>query len=522
MTQQKKGRRVPRRSVRRNARRFSDLLREDERPIFRSLDDFDESPLELAADLLRRDARRLDCASRRFLRLSVQLLLAAFLGMTTGLVGAAFLASMNWAIEFFLASEKAAESGSFRTLIFLPFAGLAIVFIYKAARQSIDAGTNQVVESLVSDQKPSLWLAPLIFAGSVATQAFGGSAGREGAAIQLGGCVGLGAGRILRLRDAGLRTAIYCGMAGGFASILGAPLTAAVFAVEVGCVGVTYYPAFLPSLVSSAVAASVTHSLGFAPFFHAQPVFPATSFIFILRVLALGALCGLTSMAFCSAIRRTTRSMACRFPNDYVRVVFGGALIVAATSALGVNFYNGTGVFLVERAMQGEARPQDFLFKLLFTAATLGAGYKGGEIVPALAIGSTFGCWIGPILGLDSSLGASLGMVAVFCGATNCPIASLILGVEFFGAENALLFALACAATYMTSGRSGLYKSQRVVFSKASGRVEDERLRSRLQHDLSELDEREKRSSEEAFSQFKSVGKNCWNLEDFLFSERSK
>ena len=520
MTLPKKGLRVSRLTSRWNARRFNELLHEDERPIFRSLDDFDESPLELVGDLLRRDARRLDCASRRFLRLSVQLLFAAFLGLTTGLVGAAFLALMNWAIEFFLASEKAAEFGSFRALTLLPVAGLAIAFIYKAARQSIDAGTNQVVESLVSDRKPSLWLAPLIFASSVATQAFGGSAGREGAAIQLGGCVGLGAGRILRLRDAGLRTAIYCGMAGGFASILGAPLTAAVFAVEVGCVGVMYYPAFLPSLVSSAVAASVTRSLGVAPFFHAQPVFPATSFVFILRVLALGAMCGLTSMTFCSAIRRATLSASRRFPNDYVRVVFGGALIVVATATLGVNLYNGTGVLLIERAMQGDARPQDFLIKILFTAATLGAGYKGGEIVPALAVGSTFGCWIGPVLGLDASLGASLGMVAVFCGATNCPIASLILGVEFFGAENALLFALACAATYMTSGRSGLYKSQRVVFSKASDRVNDERLSPRLQRDLSELDEQKKGSSEEVVSQFKNLGKNCWDLEDFLFSEK--
>ena len=111
-------------------------------------------------------------------------------------------------------------------------------------------------------------------------------------------------------------------------------------------------------------------------------------------------------------------------------------------------------------------------------------------------------------------------MVAVFCGATNCPIASLILGIEFFGAENALLFALGCAATYMSSGRSGLYKSQRVFFSKASDRVDDERLRTRLQHDLSELDEQDKTSREEIISQFKSIGKNCRNLEDFLFSDR--
>ena len=495
------------------------MFRENDRPVLRPFDDFDESPFELARDALRRDASRLEQATRRCLRLSVQLLLAVFLGTATGLVGASFLFSMNWAVEFFLTSEKGATLGGFRFLTALPFVGLAIVFIYKAARLSVDAGTNQVVESLVSDEKPSLWLAPLIFASAVATQMFGGSAGREGAAIQLGGCVGLGAGRVLRLRNAGLKTAIYCGMAGGFSSILGAPLTAAVFAVEVGCVGVMYYPAFLPALVSSAVAASVTRALGFAPFFCAQPAFPATSLLFILRVLALGALCGVASILFCGAIRRATQSMARRFATDYVRILFGGALIVVATCLLGTNRYNGTGVFLVEGATQGEARSYDFLLKLAFTAVTLGAGFKGGEIVPALAVGSTFGCWVGPFLGLDASLGASLGMVAVFCGATNCPIASLILGIEFFGAENALLFALTCAATYMTSGRSGLYKSQRVFFSKATDRVVDERLRPRLQHELLELDNHDAERLEEEVSQFKNIGKNCWNLEKYLFSD---
>lgn len=519
MTSQKKGRLISWLTSRWSARRYEKLLHEDDRIVLRPFDDFDESPFELATDALRRDASRLGQAARRFLRLSVQLLLAVFLGTATGLVGACFLFSMNWASELFLASEKAATSGGFRILTALPFAGLAIVFLYKAARLSVDAGTNQVVESLVSEKKPSLWLAPLIFVSAVVTQVFGGSAGREGAAIQLGGCVGLGAGRVLRLRNAGLKTSIYCGMAGGFSSILGAPLTAAVFAVEVGCVGVMYYPAFLPALVSSAVAASVTRALGLAPFFHAQPVFPATSLLFILRVLALGALCGLASMLFCAAIRRTTQSMARRFPTDYVRVLFGGALIVIATCLLGTNRYNGTGVFLVERATQGDVCGYDFLLKLTFTAVTLGAGFKGGEIVPALAVGATFGCWVGPLLGLDASLGASLGMVAVFCGATNCPIASLILGIEFFGAENALLFALACAATYMSSGRSGLYKSQRVFFSKATDRVVDDRLRTRLQDELSELDDHDVERLEESVSQFKNIGKNCWNLERFLFSD---
>lgn len=493
--------------------------REDARAVSRPFDDFDESPLELATDALRRDEERAGQATRRVLRLTAQLLFASLIGTATGLVGAAFLYSMNTASAFFLASEKTATSGEFRWLLALPFAGLVIVFLYRAAKLSIDAGTNQVIESLVSEKKPSLWLAPLIFVGSTLTQAFGGSAGREGAAIQLGGCVGLGAGRLLRLRSQGLKTAIYCGMAGGFSSILGAPMTAAVFSVEVGCVGVMYYPALLPTLVASAVASGVTRSLGFAPFFHAQPVFPTTSPELILRVLALGLLCGLASMFFCSAIRRATRTMASRFPNDYARVFFGGCLVVAMTALARTDAYNGTGILLVERAAGGDAAPWDFFLKTLFTAATLGAGYKGGEIVPTLAVGATFGGYYGAVLGLDASLGASLGMVAVFCGATNCPIASLILGVEFFGSPNALLFALVCATTYMASGRSGLYGSQRLFFSKASDQIYDPRLSPRLRDEFESLTRRRRAATNLDDAQFKDNRKFCRDLEKFFFSD---
>ena len=326
------------------------------------------------------------------------------------------------------------------------------------------------------------------------TQVCGGSAGREGAALQLGGCVGLGVGRALRFHATGLKMAIFCGMAGGFSAVFGAPLTAAFFAVEVGCVGLVYYPALLPSLVSAAVASGIAKSLGFAPFFCALPVFPSTSALLIARVLLLGLLCGLTSVFFCTAIRVATKSMARRFSNDYWRIIFGGSLVATATVLLGTNAYNGTGALLVERATQGDANLQDFALKILLTAATLGAGFKGGEIVPLLAVGSTFGCAWGELLGIEPSLGAALGMTALFCGATNCPIAALLLGMEFFGAQNALLFALACAATYAVSGRSGLYKSQKLAFSKASGRAVDADWRSYLSGEEEKKKERGARS----------------------------
>ena len=481
------------------ARKFNELWR-----LVDEYDDYSSSMSALPVDAPLKDRlavfsrvakRRANFLASRLLRLFALLLLGAVVGSIAGLVGSAFLWGMNHASQLFLASEEAAaESGYPRLLFALPVVGVAIVALYSVARTSIDAGTNQVVEALVSEKKPSLLLAPLIFASSIMTQVCGGSAGREGAALQLGGCVGLGVGRALRFHATGLKMAIFCGMAGGFSAVFGAPLTAAFFAVEVGCVGLVYYPALLPSLVSAAVASGIAKSLGFAPFFCALPVFPSTSALLIARVLLLGLLCGLTSVFFCTAIRVATKSMARRFSNDYWRIIFGGSLVATATVLLGTNAYNGTGALLVERATQGDANLQDFALKILLTAATLGAGFKGGEIVPLLAVGSTFGCAWGELLGIEPSLGAALGMTALFCGATNCPIAALLVGMEFFGAQNALLFALACAATYAVSGRSGLYKSQKLAFSKASGRAVDADWRSYLSGEEEKKKERGARS----------------------------
>ena len=481
------------------ARKFNELWR-----LVDEYDDYSSSMSALPVDAPLKDRlavfsrvakRRANFLASRLLRLFALLLLGAVVGSIAGLVGSAFLWGMNHASQLFLASEEAAaESGYPRLLFALPVVGVAIVALYSVARTSIDAGTNQVVEALVSEKKPSLLLAPLIFASSIMTQVCGGSAGREGAALQLGGCVGLGVGRALRFHATGLKMAIFCGMAGGFSAVFGAPLTAAFFAVEVGCVGLVYYPALLPSLVSAAVASGIAKSLSFAPFFCALPVFPSTSALLIARVLLLGLLCGLTSVFFCTAIRVATKSMARRFSNDYWRIIFGGSLVATATVLLGTNAYNGTGALLVERATQGDANLQDFALKILLTAATLGAGFKGGEILPLLAVGSTFGCAWGELLGIEPSLGAALGMTALFCGATNCPIAALLLGMEFFGAQNALLFALACAATYAVSGRSGLYKSQKLAFSKASGRAVDADWRSYLSGEEEKKKERGARS----------------------------
>ena len=187
--------------------------------------------------------------------------------------------------------------------------------------------------------------------------------------------------------------------------------------------------------------------------------------------LIIAVLCAVISITFCSSIKYSEKYMKKAFPNRYVRAVAGGVIIIILTLLVGSYDYNGAGMFVVERAMHGIARPEAFLLKILFTAITIGAGFKGGEIVPSFFIGSTFGCVVAKLIGLDPAFGAALGFIALFCGVVNCPIASLILSVEVFGADAFPVFAIVCAVSYMMSGRYGLYNSQKIVFSKTSDRL---------------------------------------------------
>ena len=231
-------------------------------------------------------------------------------------------------------------------------------------------------------------------------------------------------------------------------------------------IGVFYHAAFLPCLTASLTAYGVSQLLGVAPTRFTVSA-PGLELVTLLKVAALAALCALVSILFCQTIHFAEKQMARRLPNSYIRVVVGGLAIIALTLLCGTTDYNGAGMDIVTRAVeQGQAAPAAFLLKLLFTAVTLSAGFKGGEVVPSFFVGATFGCVVGPLLGLPPGFAAAVGLIAVFCGAVNCPVASTFLSVELFGAEGLLYFAMACGISYMLSGYSGLYSSQTILYSK--------------------------------------------------------
>lgn len=404
---------------------------------------------------------RLHTARRYLTALGKWLALSLMTGAACGVVGAAFHISVDFATEL---------RGEYPWLLWgLPLAGLAIVGIYKLLRTQ-GLGTNDVFDAVNRDEALPVLLAPAIFLGTLLTHLCGGSAGREGAALQIGGSIGQKAGRLMRLDQPDLRVATLCGMAACFSALFGTPLAAAVFSIMVVSVDALYHAALAPCFVSALTALWVAGALGVAPTRFAVEVPPPEAGLF-WRTAALAVLCALVSVLFCAVMHAVEHWMHRRIANPWLRAALGGAAVVLLTLLAGSQDYNGAGMGIIADAVErGTARPAAFLLKLLFTAVTLAAGFKGGEVVPSFFVGATFGCVAAPLLGLPAGFGAALGLVSVFCGATNCPVASIFLSVELFGAEGLWYFALACGISYMLSGYSGLYNSQTILYSKLKAR----------------------------------------------------
>ncbi len=384
--------------------------------------------------------------------------LATLCGLVVGPIGTLFVHVLEAATHL---------RGTYPWLIyFLPFAGLIVVYLYRHVHLSAGGSTNAVFIAVRDNETMPSATAPLIFFSTALTHLFGGSAGREGAALQLGGSITGKIGRMLHLSDKDCRMMTLCGMSAAFAAVFGTPLTAAVFSMEVVSVGVMYYAALVPCFLSAMIGVWIAEHLGAHPHVYPLTEFVELSPLSMGRVILLAVMLAVLSIFVCKAFRDGSKLLSKWITNPYIRVLAGGGAIIALTLLLGTYDYNGAGNHIIEQAIAGEAVPYAFLLKILFTAITLGVGYKGGEIVPVFFIGATFGCTFAPLLGLPAGFGAALGMVGLFCGVTNSPLASLLLAIELFGTQSVPMFAMVCVVSYMLSGFSGLYSQQKIVYSK--------------------------------------------------------
>lgn len=384
--------------------------------------------------------------------------IAAVTGAIGGVIGSLFNLAVRYATSFRMEHQW--------MLWLLPVGGLLIVAIYSVSRMEHE-NTNSIIDSIREGTRAPFLLTPVIFISTLITHLCGGSAGREGAALQIGGSIGANIARVFRLDDKDLRLATLCGMSAVFSALFGTPVTAALFALEFISVGIFYYAGLIPCLVSSVTAYGINVLFHIPPTrFHVTLV--SLSWNMLWRVAILAVFCAVISVLFCFVIQNSAALARRQCKNVYLRAVIGGLAIIGLTYLVGCSDYNGAGeAQLISALEHGIARPTAFFWKILFTAITLACGFKGGEIIPTFFIGATFGCVVGPLLGIPAGFAASIGLVAVFCGAVNCPIASIILAVELFQSDYAIVyFALACGISYMLSGYYSLYESQKIMYSK--------------------------------------------------------
>lgn len=342
-------------------------------------------------------------------------------------------------------------------ILFLPLAGLVITALYHPFNIKRSLNTNLILSSVEADDDIPAVLSPLIFIGTLITHLFGGSAGREGAALQLGGSMGYNIGKLIKLNKDEQHTIVMAGMSSFFSAMFGTPITAAIFSLEVIKAQNTHRKSLLPCMISSVTAYVISRFLGAEGIRYSVEIMEISVDVMI-KTLILAGLCGLVSIVFCLSIKYISIYMKKLIKNDYIRSLIGGVVIIGLVIIVGTTEYNGAGISVIDRAMEGDASYPAFALKIIFTAITIAAGFKGGEIVPALFVGSTFGCVFGGLLGLDSAFGASLGFAALFAGVIKCPLASVVLAFEVFGAEGILLYAVACFVSYLLSGKISIYE----------------------------------------------------------------
>lgn len=384
--------------------------------------------------------------------------LSLIVGITGGLLGAAFHHALHFVTH--LRGENQ------WLILLLPVGGLLTVGIYNLLRMPKNRGTNEIIDAILEKKPVSPMVAPAVFLASAVTHLFGGSAGREGAALQIGGSVASKLGDLLRLKDHNRTILVTCGMSAVFAGLFGTPLTATIFCMEFVSVGTLFTPALLPCYLSAFFASRISSLLGV----HAETFFLETAATLNLAniggAVLLAVLVSVLGVAMCHVFHTAEHLAAHHLPNRCVRIALGGAVVTVLTLLVGDQRFNGAGMDMAMEALGGNADWYSFLLKMLFTAVTLAAGFKGGEIVPTFCIGATFGCVVGALLGLEPGIAAALGLIGLFCCATNSPLASIVLSVEMFGAANLYLFALVCVICFVLSGRSGLYASQIIEYEK--------------------------------------------------------
>ncbi|MDE5936829.1 MAG: chloride channel protein [Ruminococcus sp.] len=394
------------------------------------------------------------------------LIIGSVTGIIIGFVGTFFHFCSGFAEDFRVENSW--------TLFLLPLAGVFIAYFYDIMHYSRDKGTNLVLLAVRDNKIMGIRHAVCIFVATVITHLCGGSSGREGASLQIGAALGSFSGRKLKFDEDDKRMLTMCSMSAMFAAVFGTPVTAAIFSMEVISVGIFYYSAIVPCVASALTASYISSFFGISHI-DVSVNLPEINPLIYLKIAFIGILCALLSVIFCMAMGFAGKLFK-KIKNHAIRAAVGGAIVVMLTLIIQNRDYNGTGGAMIVSAFNEKPFALAFAVKIIFTVITLGSGFKGGEIFPVFFIGSSFGSVFASLLGLDCSVGAAIGMVSLFCGVTNCPVASVLLSIELFGGEGIGIYVLACSVSYMLSGYRGLYSEQKILYSKIKPRYINKRI----------------------------------------------
>ena len=377
-------------------------------------------------------------------------------GIACGFVGAVFVKLIS--------SVTSLRENNGWILFVLPVFGLILTWIYNLLKEK-GIGTNHIIKSVRTDEKVSPLLSIAIFIGTVLSHLGGASVGREGAALQLGGSIGEFFAERFNTKEEYRRILVISGMGGCFSALFGTPFAAFVFVLEVAQVGKKCFKAMIPAFISSITGFIVANTLGIEPEHFPVNEIPVFSLEVLWKFVLIAVVGALVSWIFVYALHYSEKCFARFIKNEYIRVATGGVIVIILTLILGTADYNGGGVSIIHHVFtSGEVNYEAFILKIIFTAISVGAGYKGGEIVPTLFVGSTLGGAMSLLLGLNPAFGAAIGITALFCGVTNAPFATVILACEMFGIEGIGYYFIASAISFALSGKVCLYKGGKLPF----------------------------------------------------------
>lgn len=383
-------------------------------------------------------------------------LISVITGVACGLVGAGFVKSISFVTTL--------RENNGWILLLLPVFGLVLTLIYNRLKVN-GVGTNHIIKSVRTEENVSPLLSVAVFSGTFLSHFGGASVGREGAALQLGGSIGEFFARVFKISEDFRRILVMSGMGGCFAALFGTPFAAFVFVLEISRVGKRCLVAFVPAIVSSMTGFLVANTLGVEPERFPVNEIPQLTPGILWRFIFIAVVGALVSAVFVYALHYSEKYFKKFIKNEYIRVAVGGIIIIVLTFIIGTDDYNGGGIGVVHHVFtHGEVNYEAFILKIIFTAISVGAGYKGGEIVPTIFIGGTLGGAISCILGLNPAFGAAVGITALFCGVTNAPFATTILACEMFGIEGVDYYFVASAISFILSGKVSLYTGRKLPF----------------------------------------------------------